>query len=87
MKPNVKKTLITILTFLGGLVSGLVGAPYAGLVQTSTTAAVAVVEAVPEKPVEPKADEAKDSGAVETEPAPKVEEKVEVVAPAPPVQK
>ena len=82
MKPNVKKTLIAVLTFLGGLVSGLLGAPYAGLVSTSTTAAVAVVEAIPEKPVEaPKAAAAQDSAETPATDAvaPKVEEKAPVV--------
>ena len=50
MSENTKKVLITLIAFVGGLLSGLVGAPYAGLVDASTKAATVVVEALPTTP-------------------------------------
>lgn len=49
MSQNTKEALIALIAFIGGLLSGLVGAPYAGLVETGTKAATEVVEAVPTK--------------------------------------
>jgi hypothetical protein len=75
MSENMKKALIALIAFVGGLLSGLVGAPYAGLVDAGTKAAVEVVEAVPTTPAAPA--EVKDS-AVEH-----VSDDAALVAPAP----
>jgi hypothetical protein len=67
MSENMKKALIALIAFVGGLLSGLVGAPYAGLVDAGTKVAVEVVEAVPttpapvETPAAPEQTEAKDA--------------------------
>lgn len=55
MSENMKKALIALIAFVGGLLSGLVGAPYAGLVEAGTKAATEVVEAVPVKEEAPAA--------------------------------
>jgi len=55
MSENTKKALIALIAFVGGLLSGLVGAPYAGLVEAGTKAATEVVEAVPTKEEAPAA--------------------------------
>lgn len=77
MSENMKKALIALIAFVGGLLSGLVGAPYAGLVDAGTKAAVEVVEAVPTTPAAPAPTEVKDS-AVEH-----VSDDAALVAPAP----
>lgn len=52
MKPKAKRVLITILTFVTGLVSGLVAEKYRPLVAASGETAQVIVEAIPEKPLE-----------------------------------
>jgi hypothetical protein len=67
MSQKAKSALIALISFIGGLLSGLVGAPYTGLVDAGTKVAVEVVEAVPttpapvETPAAPEQTEAKDA--------------------------
>jgi len=50
MSQKKKSALIALIAFIGGLLSGLVGAPYAGLVDAGTKAATEVVESIPDAP-------------------------------------
>ena len=68
MSENTKKALIALIAFIGGLLSGLVGAPYAGLVEAGTKAATEVVEAVPVKEEAPAATPAPAPEAAATAP-------------------
>lgn len=69
MSENTKKALIALIAFIGGLLSGLVGAPYAGLVEAGTKAATEVVEAVPTKEEAPAAPAPEAKAETPAEPA------------------
>lgn len=76
MSEKTKKALIALVAFAGGLLSGLVGGPYAGLVEAGTKVATEAIEAAPTKPEAPVAPVAPA--------APAPEAKVEApAAPAP----
>ena len=85
MSENTKKALIALIAFIGGLLSGLVGAPYAGLVEAGTKAATEVVEAVPTKEEAPAApaESAAPAEVPVAEEAAKPAEAAPVAAPAP----
>ena len=82
MSENMKKALIALIAFVGGLLSGLVGAPYAGLVEASTKAATEVVEAVPTKEEAPAAPAPEAKAEVPADPAAPVAPAEPVAAPA-----
>jgi hypothetical protein len=82
MSENTKKALIALIAFIGGLLSGLVGAPYAGLVEAGTKAATEVVEAVPTKEEAPAAPAPEAKAEVPADPAAPVAPAEPVAAPA-----
>ena len=82
MSENTKKALIALIAFVGGLLSGLVGAPYAGLVEAGTKAATEVVEAVPTKEEAPAAPAPEAKAEVPADPAAPVAPAEPVAAPA-----
>lgn len=82
MSENTKKALIALIAFIGGLLSGLVGAPYAGLVEAGTKAATEVVEAVPTKEEAPAAPAPEAKAEVAADPAAPVAPAEPVAAPA-----
>lgn len=82
MSENTKKALIALIAFIGGLLSGLVGAPYAGLVEAGTKAATEVVEAVPTKEEAPAAPAPEAKAEVPADPAAPVTPAEPVAAPA-----
>ena len=82
MSENTKKALLALIAFVGGLLSGLVGAPYAGLVEAGTKAATEVVEAVPTKEEAPAAPAPEAKAEVPADPAAPVAPAEPVAAPA-----
>lgn len=82
MSENTKKALIALIAFIGGLLSGLVGAPYAGLVEAGTKAATEVVEAVPTKEEAPAAPAPEATAEAVAAPAAPVAPAEPVAAPA-----
>ncbi len=62
LSPKKKQTLIAVIGFVSGLLSGLLGAPYAGLISGVSEIAIQAVESAPEK----------DTDAPKPEPAPVV---------------
>ena len=82
MSENTKKALIALIAFIGGLLSGLVGAPYAGLVEAGTKAATEVVEAVPTKEEAPAAPAPEAKAEAAADPAAPVAPVEPVAAPA-----
>lgn len=82
MSENTKKALIALIAFIGGLLSGLVGAPYAGLVEAGTKAATEVVEAVPTKEEAPAAPAPEAKAEVPADPAAPVAPAEPAAAPA-----
>ena len=82
MSENTKKALLALIAFVGGLLSGLVGAPYAGLVEAGTKAATEVVEAVPTKEEAPAAPAPEAKAEAAADPAAPVAPVEPVAAPA-----